>query len=83
MKVKVRIEMQECVPHFLLISDLLRSEVMMTMVIRRPSSSSYTKYKRTLKAPGVAVRINALRISPEQVEKHVSREKSQISLEKG
>ena len=45
----------------------------MTMVVSRPSSSSYTKYKRTLRAPGAAVRITT---KPKSPEKLVIKEKS-------
>ena len=50
----------------------------MTMVVSRPSSSSYIKYKRTLRAPGAAVRITTrtLQKSPEKIEKFVIKEKS-------
>ena len=53
----------------------------MTMVVSRPSSSSYTKYKRTLRAPGAAVRITTktLQKSPEKIEKFVIKEKSSSS----
>ena len=44
----------------------------MTMVVNRPGSSSYSKYKRTLKAPGAAVRISSkiLKNSHELVQNH-------------
>ena len=50
----------------------------MTTVVSRPSSSSYIKYKRTLRAPGAAVRITTktLQKSPEKIEKFVIKEKS-------
>ena len=53
----------------------------MTMVVSRPSSSSYTKYKRTLRAPGAAVRITTktLQKSPENFEKLVIKEQSSSS----
>ena len=56
-------------------SDLLSGEVSMTMVVSRPSSSSYTKYKRTLRAPGAAVRITVQK-SPENFEKLLAKKKS-------
>ena len=51
-------------------SSVRHSPLKMTMVVSRPSSSSYSKYKRTLKAPGAAVRISTkiLQNSPELVQ---------------